>query len=195
MVFTHDAELSLQAAVMLANSARQPDSLTTTAELEAWFTGFCYTGRHDGDEAELDAVRALRPALRELLTSDRDRAVELTNAMLADAAALPRLVRHGSFDWHLHAVERDAPLATRVIVETAMAMIDVIRSDETSRLGVCADADCDAVVLDLSRNRSRRYCSAACGNRNAVAAYRARRAGRTVPARAGRAAPESATRP
>ena len=32
------------------------------------------------------------------------------------------------------------------------------------------------VVLDLSRNRSRRYCSTACANRNAVAAYRARRA-------------------
>ncbi|PSK26664.1 CGNR zinc finger domain-containing protein, partial [Nocardia seriolae] len=31
-------------------------------------------------------------------------------------------------------------------------------------------------VLDMSRNRSRRYCSTACTNRNAVAAYRARKA-------------------
>jgi predicted RNA-binding Zn ribbon-like protein len=44
-----------------------------------------------------------------------------------------------------------------------------------SRLGLCADDDCDGIVLDLSRNRSRRYCSTACGNRNSVAAYRARR--------------------
>ena len=29
-------------------------------------------------------------------------------------------------------------------------------------------------MLDLSRNRSRRFCSTTCGNRNAVAAYRAR---------------------
>jgi predicted RNA-binding Zn ribbon-like protein len=64
-----------------------------------------------------------------------------------------------------------------VVVETAMSMIDVIRADEMSRLGVCADDACDGVVLDLSRNRSRRFCSTACGNRNAVAAYRARRAG------------------
>ena len=64
----------------------------------------------------------------------------------------------------------------RIKIETAMAMIDVIRADETSRLGVCADGGCDGVVLDLSRNRSRRYCSTACGNRNAVAAYRARKA-------------------
>jgi predicted RNA-binding Zn ribbon-like protein len=114
--------------------------------------------------------------LRELLTSGRDDAVGLVNAMLADAGALPQLVRHAPFDWHLHAVARDAPLATRVVVETAMAMTDVIRADEMSRLGVCADDDCAGIVLDLSRNRSRRFCSTACGNRNAVAAYRARQA-------------------
>jgi predicted RNA-binding Zn ribbon-like protein len=41
---------------------------------------------------------------------------------------------------------------------------------------VCADDDCEGLVLDLSRNRSKRFCSLACGNRNAVAAYRARQA-------------------
>ena len=55
-----------------------------------------------------------------------------------------------------------------------MAMVDVIRADEMSRLDRCASDDCDDVVLDLSRNRSRRYCSTTCGNREAVAAYRAR---------------------
>ena len=55
-----------------------------------------------------------------------------------------------------------------------MPMVDVIRADELSRLGTCADDECDGVVLDLSRNRSRRFCSTTCGNRNAVAAYRAR---------------------
>ena len=58
-----------------------------------------------------------------------------------------------------------------------MAMVDVIRTDEMSRLGVCEDQDCDGIVLDLSRNRSKRFCSTTCGNRNAVAAYRARQAG------------------
>ena len=55
-----------------------------------------------------------------------------------------------------------------------MAMIDVIRADELSRFGICAADDCEDVVLDLSRNRSRRFCSTTCGNREAVAAYRAR---------------------
>jgi predicted RNA-binding Zn ribbon-like protein len=71
-------------------------------------------------------------------------------------------------------VPRDAPLDRRVIVETAMAMVDVIRTGELSRLSLCADDRCRGLVLDLSRNRSRRFCSTTCANRNAVAAYRAR---------------------
>lgn len=176
MVFAHDTEMALQAAATLANSGLEPDTLESVADLDELFRRFEYTGRHERTRAELDEVRALRPRLYELLTADRDRAVEMVNAMLAEAQALPRLVRHDRWDWHLHAVSDDAPLATRLLVETAMAMIDVIRADELSRLDVCADDDCRGVVLDLSRNRSRRFCSSSCGNRNAVAAYRARQA-------------------
>jgi predicted RNA-binding Zn ribbon-like protein len=167
--------MSLQAAVVLVNSADEPDTMTTVAELDGWYSAFSYTGSRRRDRAELEAVRALRPVLRRLFTAGRDEAVELVNRMLAEAGALPQLVRHEPFDWHLHAVSSDASLPTRVTVEVAMAMVDVIRADEMSRLGVCADDDCDGIVLDLSRNRSRRYCSTACGNRNSVAAYRARR--------------------
>ncbi len=174
MLFAHDTVASLRAAVDLVNSAEEPDTLTTAAELDAWYAEHRYTGRRDGDEAELAALRALRPALRELLTADRDRAAELVNAMLAEAGALPQLVRHDGLDWHIHAVPRDAPLDRRIVVETAMAMVDVIRSDELSRLSLCADDRCGGLVLDLSRNRSRRFCSTICANRNAVAAYRAR---------------------
>jgi len=176
MVFAHDTEVSLQAAVTLANSALAPDTLRTIEDLDAFYTEYEYTGRHDQSSAELDAVRSMRPRLRELLTSPRERAVEIVNQMLADAQAVPQLVRHHQWDWHVHAVDPNSPFPTRVCVETAMAMIDVIRADEMSRLGVCADDDCNGVVLDLSRNRSRRFCSTTCGNRNAVAAYRHRQA-------------------
>lgn len=177
MVFAHDTALALQAAAAIVNSAEPPDTLTTVAELDAFFRGYEYTGRHDGDRAELEAVRAIRPRLRTLMLSPRNEAVDLVNEMLAEHRAVPRLVRHGAYDWHLHAVDDDAPLTTRLVVETAMAMIDVIRADEMSRLGTCADGDCESIVLDLSRNRSKRFCSTACGNRNAVAAYRARQSG------------------
>ena len=176
MLFAHDAELSLLSAVALVNSAKDPDTLTTRNELAEFFTEQGYSGRFDGDDAELEAVRALRPTLRALLTSSREDAVVEVNRLLAESSALPRLVRHGDLDWHVHAVADDSPLATRIVVETAMAMIDVIRADELSRFDVCADPDCNGLVLDLSRNRSRRFCSTTCGNRAAVAAYRARKA-------------------
>ena len=179
MLFAHDTVASLKAAVDLVNSGEEPDTLTTVAHLDDWYAAHGYTGRRDGDEQELTALRAIRPVLRELLTADRDRAAELLNAMLAEADALPQLVRHDGLDWHIHAVPGDAPLERRVLVETAMAMIDLIRSDELSRLSVCIDGRCEGLVLDLSRNRSRRFCSTACANRNAVAAYRARGRGRT----------------
>lgn len=178
MSFTHDTELSLQAAVALVNSAEHPDSLTTLVQADAFWTEWDYTGRHDRTRAELDALSDLRPVLRELLTTERDRTVELVNAHLAETGALPQLVRHDEWDWHLHATTPEQPWATRILVETAMAMVDVIRSDELSRIGICADEACAGLVLDLSRNRSRRFCSTACTNRAAVAAYRARQAPR-----------------
>ena len=164
MLFANDTEASLKASVALVNSAGAPDTLTEIAQLDAFYEEHGYTGRRDGDAAELEALRALRPVLRELLTAERDDAAELVNALLAEAEAVPQLKRHDGLDWHIHAVPPDAPLERRVMAEAAMAMVDLIRADER----------CDGLVLDLSRNRSRRYCSTACANRNAVAAYRAR---------------------
>ena len=174
MLFAYDAETALIAAVELVNSAVEPDTLTTVEDLRSFYVHHGYTGRYDGDEAELRAVRHLRPELRRLLSSDRDHAAERVNAILAAARALPRLVRHDGLDWHVHAIPDDAALHRRLAVETAMAMIDLIRADELSRLSLCADRNCDGLVLDLSRNRARRFCSTRCANRNAAAAYRAR---------------------
>lgn len=175
MLFADDTDAALQAAVALVNSTDDPGApLGTVEDLAAFLDSWSYTGRHDATADELEAVRRLRPALKALLLAGRDEAVDLVNGMLARAQALPQLQRHDTWDWHVHAVGPERPLDERVVVETAMAMIDVIRADEMSRLASCAADDCEDVVLDLSRNRSRRYCSTTCGNREAVAAYRAR---------------------
>lgn len=176
MVFTNDTEDALRAAVWLANSAEAPDTLVDDADEESFLQAFPYTGRIDRDGVELADLRALRPRLRAMLLAPRDDMAAHVNAALSDVRLRPRLVRHDEIDWHLHALADDRPLAERVLIETAMALIDVIRADEGSRLSVCADDACQAIALDLSRNRSKRYCSTTCANRNAVAAYRARRA-------------------
>ena len=80
-------------------------------------------------------------------------------------------------EWHLHLASQHDPLWQRMGAEFAMALADLIRIGELRRLKVCAAPDCEAVLIDLSRNRSKRYCSVTCTNRNAAAAYRARRSG------------------
>lgn len=178
MLFTSDTEDALRSAVALVNSAEAPDTLVTRDDVAAFLAANPYSGRIDRDEAELNELRHLRSSLRAMLLAPRDQMAEHVNRALSDVDLTPRLTRHDGLDWHLHAVTDDQPLAERILVETAMALIDVIRADEGSRIGVCADDDCNAIALDLSRNRSKRYCSTTCANRNAVAAYRARRANR-----------------
>jgi len=181
MLFAHDTEVALRGAAALVNTAATlPDDtedLATTADLDDFVRAWEWTGSHTGEPAELAAVRDLRPRLRRLWTADTDEAVALVNELLSEAGALPQLVRHGEWSWHLHATPPEAPLATRMAVEAAMAMVDVIRADELTRLRVCAAEDCQDVVVDLSKNRSKRFCDGGCGNRANVAAYRARKAG------------------
>ncbi|WP_314502467.1 CGNR zinc finger domain-containing protein [uncultured Microbacterium sp.] len=180
MVFIRDTEQSLRAAVYLVNTLPgfdDDDTLQTVADFEAYLQLNPYTGLIRRDETELAAIRAIRPRLRRLWDVDRDGAVPLVNDMLRDGRALPRLVSHDDYDWHIHATSDDAPLATRILVEAAMAFVDVIRSNEYDRVRICSADDCTSVYIDYSRNGSKRYCDTGnCGNRMNVNAYRERKA-------------------
>ena len=55
-----------------------------------------------------------------------------------------------------------------------MAFVDVVRQKQLRRVRLCGAKDCDDVLVDLSKNRSRVYCSATCSSRVNVAAFRAR---------------------
>ncbi|MEH1099707.1 CGNR zinc finger domain-containing protein [Micromonospora sp. CPCC 205561] len=177
MLFAHDTECSLSAAAALVNTdGRDGEALPDVPALDAFYVAHSYSGRHEHTEEELLAVRRLRPRLRRIWHADTDEVVAIVNALLRENDALPQLITHDDEPYHLHAVPRDAPLATRMAVEAAMAMADLVRSGELSRLRVCDHPDCENVLVDLSKNRCRRFCDAGCGNRAAVTAYRARKA-------------------
>jgi predicted RNA-binding Zn ribbon-like protein len=177
MLFAHDTEVSLNATAALVNTARGGrEELPDVAALDAFVDGWRWTGSRAHSEDELAAVRALRPRFAQLWEVPEDDAVALVNQMLRDANALPQLVKHDGWDYHVHATSPDAPLADRMAVDAAMAMADVIRAGEMARLRVCAAETCDDVLVDLSKNRSRRFCGLSCANRVNVAAYRSRRA-------------------
>lgn len=178
MLFAHDTELALRAAAALVNTeSADGDALTGLAELDAFVAEWGWTGARRRTRAELDQVRALRPRLRRLWELDEDGVAHEVNAMLREAGALPQLVTHGDWGYHLHATPGDAPLADRMMVEAAMALVDVVRQGELDRLRVCGADDCADLLVDLSKNRSRRFCSTTCSNRVNVAAFRARRRG------------------
>ncbi len=175
-LFAHDTEIALTGAAALVNTAgRDGDALTEQADLDRFVEEWRWSGSRRHDDEELQQVRALRPVLRRLWEMDADQVAHQVNSMLRHADALPQLVRHDGWDWHLHATSPDAPLADRMAVEAAMAFVDVIRQGELDRLRVCGADDCDDVMVDLSRNSSRRYCSTTCANRVNMAAFRSRR--------------------
>nr|BFE71364.1 CGNR zinc finger domain-containing protein [Actinoplanes digitatis] len=175
MVIAHDTEAALQAAVELVNSGAEPDTLTSTAWVDAWYAKHRYTGHRARDAAELAELRAARPELRALLTADRDAAAEMINRMLARAGAVPQLIRHDGIDWHIHAVAAErTPGAARHGGDGDGHGRPGTRRRDVPPVGLRCSENCDGIVLDLTRNRSRRFCGTACANRVAVAAYRAR---------------------
>jgi predicted RNA-binding Zn ribbon-like protein len=177
LLFAHDTEVALTSAAALVNSGRgDTELLPDPASLDEFVQAWGWTGDRTHDEAELDAVRRLRPRLEKLWELTEDDAADLVNTLLRESNALPQLVKHDIWDYHLHATPSDAPLADRMAVEAAMAFTDVIRTGQLDRLRLCAAEDCQSVHVDLSKNRSRRFCSTSCSNRTNVAAYRTRQA-------------------
>ena len=179
MLFAHDTEVSLNATAALVNTGRGGDEeLPDVAALNRFVAQWRWTGSRTHDQRELDQVRQLRLRLAPLWEMTEDEAADLVNTLLREASALPQLVKHDGWDYHIHATPPDAPLADRMAVEAAMAFADVIRTQQLDRLRVCAASDCNCVHVDLSKNRSRRFCSTLCANRTNVAAYRTRHAAR-----------------
>ncbi|MCV7216641.1 CGNR zinc finger domain-containing protein [Mycobacterium crocinum] len=180
MLFTHDTELTLRAACALINSDRvDGEQLADQPELDEYLNSWGWTGRRDRDDAEVSAVHTLRGRLGRIWAAagDEERAVGQINALLSDTRASPWLTRHAEMpEWHLHLASIHDPLAQRMGAEMAMSLADLVRAGELRRLKICAAPDCEAVLIDLSRNRSRRFCDTGnCGNRQHVAAYRERR--------------------
>ena len=176
--FSHDTEQALAETAALVNTVGlDGDTLVTLTDLDDFLARYRYSGVMRRTPEELESVRELRHRLRRFWTvGNRDEAAALVNEILAEANARPYLARHDEWDWHLHVTRPDAPLVDRIAADAAMAFLDLIRADALGRLRICAAEDCEDVVIDLSKNSSKRYCDTGnCGNRTNVAAYRARK--------------------
>ena len=177
MGFAHDTVAALVLAADLVNA----DDLTDVHSLEMFLDKHQVTPRPRVAAAAVAAMQALRPRLRALWrVSDSAQSRELAesvNELLASSGARPYLTDHGGWGWHLHVTGPDAAMGDRLAAQAAFGIADLVRMRETDRMRTCDAPDCAAVFVDLSKNRSRRYCDTGnCGNRQHVAAYRQRRA-------------------
>ncbi len=180
MEFGHDIQHALGTVVDLVNTvpeASSDDRLSDLAELRAFVDKHAISEVGRLGRADLDAVQALRVRFQEVfLAGEQHAAVELVNAIVAEARTTPRLTDHDGYDWHVHYFAPGATLAEHLAADGGMALALVLAAGQLDRLRTCEAPNCDRVLVDLSRNRSRRYCdSRTCGNRLHVAAYRARR--------------------
>jgi predicted RNA-binding Zn ribbon-like protein len=180
MTFAHDSTTALVLAADLVNTqpgrAGKTDGLPDLSALEQFLDDHMLVPRIAASPAALDAIRMLRPRLLAAweTTGQPAALAAVANDLLNESGARPWLTDHDG-TWHLHVTRADAPLVHRIAAQAGFAFADLVRLGETGRLCQCLAPDCDAVLTDLSRNRSRMYCDTGnCGNRQHVAAYRAR---------------------
>jgi CGNR zinc finger/Putative stress-induced transcription regulator len=179
-MFSHDTEHSLQTIVDLVNTDpmyNDTEGLPDVAALRSFVAthGITHSGRLTNDDVL--AVRATRRDFGRFFgLTDPIKAAGLANELIADATVRPRLTNHDGYGWHLHYFSPDASLAEHLVVDGGMSLAQVVAVEEVDRLRICSAPSCQAVLLDLSRNSSKRYCDAStCGNRLHVAAYRQRK--------------------
>jgi predicted RNA-binding Zn ribbon-like protein len=150
------------------------DSMTTTQECERVLLegGWLVDTLTAQDAARL---REMRPRLRFAFDNqDISKVVSHLNQILRENSALPQLSDHDGH-WHFHYSDAGTGLASRVLNTCTMALLMIIRDDGLARFKTCAADDCINVLLDTSKNRSRRFCDArTCRNRTNVTAYRSR---------------------
>jgi CGNR zinc finger/Putative stress-induced transcription regulator len=179
--FAADLLEALTASVELINTGRSADGdgLRDVADVQAFGDRYAFHGTGAGPK-DVPRLRAHRRRLDAIAAScesgDDEAAIEMLNALLAETGAVPQIVAHDGRGPHLHVSRPAAPLADRIAAHLAMGLAELVVSGESERVRSCASPSCREVFVDLSRNRSRRYCdSRTCGNRLHVAAYRARR--------------------
>lgn len=165
------------------------DALASPSDLAAWLVGrgLIQAGTL-AEPADLAMARALREALRELLTvrAMPDIADQTAQARAAADAIADALLRaNGTLNAHLLRVQADAGgtpvlVPARHGIPAALAAIAATvalaqAAGTWKRLKICGAADCRWVFYDTSRSGAGRWCSMrVCGNRAKTRTYRQR---------------------
>lgn len=161
-------------------SGRREDRLGNDRWLGTFLRRTAWRGPDLPGAAERNRLRDLRTLLRRMvgaLLAGREptgRDTAALNRLLAGAPVVRRVERPAGA-WRV-VLEPPRGDIEDVLGEIAAAFAAVLAAGLGDRVKVCENPDCGWVMLDTSRNRSRRWCdSAECGNLMKVRRFRARR--------------------
>jgi predicted RNA-binding Zn ribbon-like protein len=179
--FDADQLEAMAGCAELINSGRSGagELLPDLASVQSFADRYAFHGV-PAQPADLPLLRRHRGRLDEIARAceagDIDSAIDQLNTLLARTGASPQIAAHDGRGPHIHVSRPESPLANRMAAHFAMGLAWLVVAGQASRVHSCESPTCDEVFVDMSRNRSRRYCdSKTCGNRLHVAAYRARR--------------------
>jgi predicted RNA-binding Zn ribbon-like protein len=151
------------------------EDLVTPDVLVEWLAGQGLDPGARATTADLDEARALREAIRDLLSAHNEVETDIPRATAVLDAAAQRFGLGVRFADGAAGIEPSAP-GVRGALGRILAEVSVGMADGTwERVKACRADDCKWAFLDTAKNRSRAWCSMqSCGNRAKVAAYRER---------------------
>lgn len=169
MQFNHDNMTGPLLAAELANLARQKWDLASAARI---LDGFGIR-RASLTSASSEQLRQWSQRLFSAFdTADAWTRCSAVNGLLQDGTSRAYLTMHDQLRPHLHFAPDDDDVVARVMAVTAGGLAIFMVESEGGRLGVCAREGCRTAFVDTSRNGRRSYCSARCGNTDAVRRHR-----------------------
>jgi predicted RNA-binding Zn ribbon-like protein len=167
----------MQAAADLVNTIGHPsgNEYMGTPELAREFLeAHGFSGVEETDERDVAEMHAVRERLEKVFFAPDERtATGLLNELLREYDVAPHLTDHDG-RWHFHYAPVGASVGRRVATDVTMGLAALIAEYGFDRFGICAADNCGDVFVDMSRNKSRRYCNEVCSSRTNVAAHRRR---------------------
>ena len=177
MDFTHYSDQCMQAAADLVNTRGHPSGreyMATPEQAKEFLLAHDFSEVDGITQQDLAELHGVRGRLEDVFYArDEGAATKLINDLLAEYEVKPYLTNHDG-RWHFHYAPEDSSIGRRVATDVVMGLAALIAEYGFDRFGICAADDCGDVFVDMSRNKSRRYCDEGCSSRTNVAAYRAR---------------------
>jgi predicted RNA-binding Zn ribbon-like protein len=148
------------------------DVLVTRAQLSDFLHDAGVVERRSpASEQDVALARELRSGIREALHLNHDEVQGEVPELSRVVSRLPLRLGWSTGAPALEPIEAGVPGG---LAQIAVAVANTHADGSWERLKICADSLCQEAYYDASKNRSKNWCGAACGNKAKTRAYRQR---------------------